>query len=384
MRKIRVAFFADMLIENFDGAARTIYQIIQRIDRSRYEFFFITGSAPGPDFPYKYYLVPSIEIPKNEDYKMAIPALAFFEMNNAMLIFKPDVIHISSPSFLGRYALDYGRNHQIPVITIYHTHFISYIDYYFKDAKFLIDAVKAFVISRNKSFYNGCDLVLVPSQSLMDELAGYDFDSDKMKLWPRGMNVSLFSPDKKNSNLKKEYGLDRPVVLFASRLVWEKNLITLVSIYEKNEVEGRPFTFVVAGDGVAREELQEQMPKALFLGKLDHEALSIWYASADVFLFTSETETYGNVVVEAMASGLPVVVANAGGPNDLVNQFVTGIKCDPRDAEAFYAAVKLYMTDQQLRETIIDNALQYARGLDWDQLTATYFDMVAGMQSQSK
>ncbi|MBK7223014.1 MAG: glycosyltransferase [Saprospiraceae bacterium] len=132
MRKIRVAFFADMLIENFDGAARTIYQIIQRIDRSRYEFFFITGSAPGPDFPYKYYLVPSIEIPKNEDYKMAIPALAFFEMNNAMLIFKPDVIHISSPSFLGRYALDYGRNHQIPVITIYHTHFISYIDYYFK------------------------------------------------------------------------------------------------------------------------------------------------------------------------------------------------------------------------------------------------------------
>ena len=382
MRKIKVAFFADMLVENFDGAARTIYQIIQRIDRSRFEFFFITGSAPGPDFQYKYYLVPSIEIPKNEDYKMAIPALAFFEMNNAMLIFKPDVIHISSPSFLGRYALDYGRNNHIPVITIYHTHFISYIDYYFKDAKFLIDAVKAFVISRNKSFYNGCNRVLVPSQSLMDELAGYDFDVSKMKLWPRGMNVSLFSPEKKNTHLKKEMGLDRPVVLFASRLVWEKNLTTLVSIYEKNEALGSPYIFVVAGDGVAREELQQQMPNAVFLGNLDHEALSIWYASADVFLFTSETETYGNVVVEAMASGLPVVVANAGGPNDLVDQYVTGIKCDPRDADAFYAGINLYMTDEQLRSTIVKNALQYARSLNWDQLTATYFEMVASMTSQ--
>lgn len=379
MRKTRVAFFADMLVENFDGAARTIYQIIQRIDRTRFEYFFITGSAPGPDFPYKYYLVPSIDIPKNEDYKMAIPALAFFEMNNAMLIFKPDVIHISSPSFLGRYALDYGRNNEIPVITIYHTHFISYIDYYFKDAKFLIDAVKSFVISRNKSFYNGCDLVLVPSQSLMDELAGYSFDESKMRLWPRGMNVSLFSPEKKSVRIREEYGLDRPVVLFASRLVWEKNLATLVAIYEKNEALGRPFAFVVAGDGVAREELQHQMPHALFLGKLDHESLSIWYASADVFLFTSETETYGNVVVEAMASGLPVVVANAGGPNDLVNQYVTGIKLDPRDADAFYAGIQLYLTDELLRTTITQNALQFARSLDWDQLTASYFEMVESM-----
>lgn len=383
MRKIRVAFFADMLVENFDGAARTIYQIIQRIDRDRFEYFFITGSAPGPDFPFKYYLVPSIEIPKNEDYKMAIPALAFFEMNNAMLIFKPEVIHISSPSFLGRYALDYGKNNSIPVITIYHTHFISYIDYYFKDAKFLIDAVKAFVISRNKSFYNGCDLVLVPSKSLMEELAGYDFDSSKMRLWPRGMNVTLFSPDKKNLQIREAHGLNRPVVLFASRLVWEKNLATLVAIYEKNESLGRPYSFVIAGDGVAREELQQQMPFALFLGKLDHASLSIWYATADVFLFTSETETYGNVVVEAMASGLPVVVANAGGPNDLVDQYVTGIKCDPRDADAFFAGIQLYMTDGQLRSTIIENALQFARSLNWDQLALTYFSMVEDMHNQS-
>ena len=377
MRKIKVAFFADMLTENFDGAARTIYQIINRIDKSRFEYFFITGSAPSAQFPFKYYLVPSIDIPKNEDYKLAIPALAFFEMNNAMLIFKPDVIHISSPSFLGRYALDYARSNKIPVVTIYHTHFISYVDYYFKDARFLVDAVKSFVISRNKSFYNGCDLVLVPTQSLMEELKSYDFDAQKMQLWPRGMDTGLFSPHKRDLTVLTSFGIKKPVVLFASRLVWEKNLTTLKEVYQLNEGAGSPFQFVVAGDGVAKEELQTLMPSALFLGKLDHETLSVWYASAFAFLFTSDTETYGNVVVEAMASGLPVVVANAGGPKDLVTQFKTGIKCQPTDAQAFFDALHQLYTNDDLRIGIIQQSLEFIKSLNWDRLVENYFEKVS-------
>lgn len=368
-----------MLVENFDGAARTIYQIIKRIDIEKYEYFFITGSAPASNFPYKYYLVPSVDIPKNEDYKLAIPALAFFEMNNAMLIFKPDVIHISSPSFLGRYALDYAKANKIPVITIYHTHFISYIDYYFKDARMLIDAVKAFVISRNKSFYNGCDLVLVPSQSLLEELSGYGFDQTRMLIWPRGMNTALFSPQKKDTNLLIQAEIHKPVVLFVSRLVWEKNLMTLKDIYLLNEAAGRPYQFVIAGDGVAREELQQGMPHALFLGSLQHEELSQWYATASVFLFTSETETYGNVVVEAMASGLPVVVADAGGPRDLVVSYENGIKCTAKDANAFYKAVQHLLTDNELRDKIIQNGLNYAKNLNWDKLVQQYFEKVHGL-----
>ena len=210
-----------MLVENFDGAARTIYQIIKRIDTEKYEYFFITSSAPASNFPYKYYLVPSVDIPKMRIINWPYP-LCLFEMNNAMLIFKPDVIHISSPSFLGRYALDYARANKIPVLSIYHTHFISYIDYYFKDARLLIDAVKAFVISRNKSFYNGCDMVLVPSQSLLEELSGYGFDQTRMVIWPRGMNTAMFSPDKKDAGLLLKEDIHKPVVLFVSRLVWEK------------------------------------------------------------------------------------------------------------------------------------------------------------------
>ena len=368
-----------MLVENFDGAARTIYQIIKRIDTEKYEYFFITGSAPASNFPYKYYLVPSVDIPKNEDYKLAIPALSFFEMNNAMLIFKPDVIHISSPSFLGRYALDYARANKIPVLSIYHTHFISYIDYYFKDARLLIDAVKAFVISRNKSFYNGCDMVLVPSQSLLEELSGYGFDQTRMVIWPRGMNTAMFSPEKKDAGLLLKEGINKPVVLFVSRLVWEKNLMTLKDIYLLNEAASQPYQFVIAGDGVARDELQQSMPNALFLGSLQHEALSQWYATSSVFLFTSETETYGNVVVEAMASGLPVVVADAGGPSDLVVSYENGIKCTPKDAPAFYEAVKHVLTDKVLREKIIQNGLSFAKNLNWDKLVQKHFEKVEGL-----
>ena len=112
MRKIKVAFFADMLIENFDGAARTIFQIINRIDTEKYEYFFMCGQPPEGYFPFRYYAVPSVDIPKNEDYKIAIPALAYFEMNENMKNFDADVIHISSPSFLGRYAVDYGKRQQ--------------------------------------------------------------------------------------------------------------------------------------------------------------------------------------------------------------------------------------------------------------------------------
>ncbi|MFM2395143.1 MAG: hypothetical protein RLZZ546_3126, partial [Bacteroidota bacterium] len=242
--KVKVAFFADMLVENFDGASRTIFQIIKRINKEKFEFFFICGEPPKSNFEFKYYVVPSIDIPKNEDYKIAIPALSFFELNNAMTIFKPDVIHISSPSFLGRYAVDYGHWHQIPVITIYHTHFISYIDYYFKDIKFLIEPVKSFVISRNRSLYNGCKTILVPAPSLIEELESYGFMRSKMKLWRRGMNTNLFSPSKRNNNLKFS---SKPIVLFVSRLVWEKNLKTLAEVYKINEEKGCIFDIVIAG-----------------------------------------------------------------------------------------------------------------------------------------
>jgi glycosyltransferase involved in cell wall biosynthesis len=321
-------------------------------------------------------VVPSFDIPKNEDYKIAIPALSFFEMNNAMLIFKPDVIHISSPSFLGRYAVDYAESHNIPCITIYHTHFISYIDYYFKDIKLLIDPVKAFVVSRNRSFYNSCDIVLVPTNALIEELASYEFEESKMRLWRRGMNTNLFSPSKKDESIKHFLPSKKPVVLFVSRLVWEKNLQTLIDFYKVNEEKGSAYELVIAGDGVAKAELQSKMKNATFLGNLSHEELSNWYATGDAFLFTSDTETYGNVVVEAMASGIPVVVADAGGPKDLVEQGVTGIKCHPHKAIEFYDSIHEILNNEELKNTMITNALAFSRSLNWEVLAKEYFAMV--------
>lgn len=380
MEKIRVAFFADMLTENFDGAVRTIYQIINRIDEDKYHFLFFCGVKPGIDFKYEYFEVLTVEIPKNEDYKLAIPALSIFELNSRMNEFNPNVIHISSPSFLGKFALDYGNWNNIPIISIYHTHFISYIDYYFRDVKFLIDPVKSFVISRNKSFYNHCQLTLVPSKALMEELISYDFDPHKLKLWRRGINTLLFSPTKRNHTLKQEFNITKPVVLFASRLVWEKNLSTLIAVYHKI-VEENKFQLVVAGDGVAKKELEMEMPAAIFLGNINHEELSIWYASSDAFIFTSNTETYGNVVIEAMASGLPVVVADAGGPKDLVSHDYNGVKCSPMNEAEYYAGLKKVITDITYREHIINNGLAFAKDLSWDVLVNEYFTFITELSN---
>ena len=247
--------------------------------------------------------------------------------------------------------------------------------------RLLIDPVKAFVISRNKSFYNDCNIILVPSQSLIEELATYGIDSKKMRLWRRGMDTSLFSPNKKNLSILHGLPANKKIILFASRLVWEKNLRTLIKVYQQIEANETPFHLVVAGDGVAAKELEEAMPNASFLGALDHHTLSIWYASADVFLFTSDTETYGNVVIEAMASGLPVVVADAGGPKDLVTNYFNGIKCPPQDDASFFNAILEITNNEALRTKFINNGLNFVKNLDWDKLVTEYFTIINELSS---
>ena len=384
-RKIKVAFFAEMLVKDFDGAARTMFQLIDRIPSDRFEFMFFCGTGPEPDFPYPYKVIPSIKIPKNEDYRLALHILALLPLHIDLREFMPDVIHISTPSFLGRFALDYGHSHNIPIITIYHTHFISYIDYYFSKFPPLAHLIKNFVINRNKSFYDKCALVYIPSPSLASELESYHFQTSGFKIWRRGLNTSVFTPTNKDENLFKIYhdqGLK--IILFASRIVWEKNLSTLIEVYKMSERENLPYHFVVVGDGVAKEEIQHEMPNATFPGNLSHTDLCKYYASADVFLFPSDTETFGNVVVEAMASALPCVVADAGGPRDLVDHGVTGFRCVPHDAESYLKALSTILNDADLRENIVQKGLQFAKSMDWKLLADEYFSDIESLAGQSK
>lgn len=380
MRKIKVAFFADILVEDFDGAVRTMFQLIKRIDTVKYEYLFIYGAGPNKLLGFDSLKLPSMPLPINTSYSIALPVLAQKSLHKKLRAFAPDVIHIATPSFLGNFGLDYANRNGLPVISIYHTHFISYVDYYFKHVPVLIKGLKKRIAKGHKSFYNRCDKVYVPSESIKGELCEMGVYPAKMKIWKRGIDTRLFSPYKRGLNfIQRLTGNENPTIIFASRLVWEKNLETLFAIYDLVREKGLRVNLLIAGDGTARKACEERMPGAIFTGKIAHSYLSILYASADVFLFPSVSETYGNVVAEAMASGLPCVIADGGGSRDFIEQGVNGFKCSPYDAAHYVAKIELILNNKLFSAQLAAEGLQRSKELSWEQLAQTYFEDVSSL-----
>ncbi|MEM6965517.1 MAG: glycosyltransferase family 1 protein [Bacteroidota bacterium] len=375
MKKIRVAFFAEILIQDFDGASRTMFQILDRIPKEEFEFIFFCGVPPDKTLGFEVVQLPTFRIPFNSTYRAVFPHFSKRRMRKKLEEFQPDVIHFASPSPLGKFAKEYGLKNNIPVIAIYHTHFITYIKYYLRKVPFLTPFFYRKAIGVTKDIYHDPDLVYAPTQQIIHELKTIcGLEGKNLKLWQRGINPNLFSPDKKdNAFLKKITKNDLPTILFVSRLVWEKNLQTLIDLYELSEKENAKVNFVVAGDGVARKEAERKMPKVHFLGMIDHERLAKLYASADIYFFPSDTETFGNVVIEAMASGIPVVVADGGGPKSFVQNGINGFLCPTKEVRAYWEKIQLLLNDEVLRAKIINNALTFTRTLSWEHLVSIYF-----------
>ncbi len=374
-RKIRVAFFSDILVKNFDGATRTMYHLIERIPDSEFEFLFVCGMGPTHDFRYPVIKVPTIAIPFNPTYRMAFPLLEKKKIYKILDDFSPDVIHIASPSFLGSLGADYKEAKGISALTIYHTHFISYIEYYLRRVPFLVSPSKKIVVWSQKKLYSRMDLIYIPTQAIIDDLLQYGYETERMKIWARGVDHSVFSPENRDNDFIQSITKNtKPNVLFVSRLVWEKNLATLIRIYKLSKAKGNKYNFIIAGDGIAKEKISQKMKDSFILGKVDHTTLAKLYASSDVFIFPSISETYGNVVVEAMASGCPCIIGRGGGSQSLVEDGVRGFLCSPNDAEEYLEKIDLLIENEGLRQSMINNGLEYTSHLEWEVLVSQYFD----------
>ncbi|WP_294347113.1 glycosyltransferase family 1 protein [uncultured Sphingobacterium sp.] len=373
MRK--VAFFTEILVEDFDGASRTMFQLINRIDQQKFNYFFIYGGGPTQFRNFHSYKVPTFKIPVNDDYCLAIPQLIKKKLELALDKFAPDMIHIATPSLLGFFALNYAKRKGIPVLTIYHTHFISYIAYYFKNILPLVKPTEQWMKKAMNNFYNKCDIVYVPTKSILNELQQIGLQQEGLKLWQRGIDAALFNPNKKNlSQLQTITKNNKPTILFVSRIVWEKNIKTLIEIYQQIQAQNLDYNFIVVGEGTAKIIAMQEMPNAIFLGKKSHDELAILYASADAFVFPSVSETYGNVVVEALASGLPCVIADGGGSASLIQHGKNGFKCQPENAAGYVYYLKKILSDASLKKNLITEGLSYVGQLDWNRLSGCYFN----------
>lgn len=375
MKKYKIAFFAEILIDDFDGASRTMFQLINRIPKDEFEFIFFCAVPPKQDLGFEVVVVPALKIPFNETYKIGFPFFDKKRITKRLDEFMPDVIHFASPTPLAALAKKYAKENVIPVIGIYHTHFVSYMKYYFRKIPFLIPFFYKLAKKITKKYYDDPDKVYVPTLAIKKDLEiNCGINNSKLKLWQRGIDSELFNPNKKDKKIIKRITKnDLPIILFASRLVWEKNLQLLIDLYKLYNSKNIPVNFIIAGDGVARKAAEKQMPNAHFLGMVDHEELSVLYASSDVYFFPSDTETFGNVVIEAMASGLPCVVANGGGPRSFINNGHNGFLVPPNEVHIYFEKIQQLLNDPELNRRFVAEGLKTTRAMDWDYLASIYF-----------
>jgi len=216
--------------------------------------------------------------------------------------------------------------------------------------------------------YGRCDRILVPSESTRQMLIAAKMNPRKLRLWTRGIDTTLFAPLKRAPALRERWGVDarRPAILYVGRLSHEKGLGMLPAFQSALHRRGIEHRLILVGEGPMREELQARCPDAMFAGALRHDDVAACMASADMFIFPSETDAAGNVVLEAQASGLPVVVADAGGPREYMVPGVTGVTHSARDVEGFAYEVARLLRDHGRRHAMADAARSYALTLTWE------------------
>lgn len=271
-------------------------------------------------------------------------------------------MHIATPDLLGFRAMRWAQASDIQIVSSYHTHFTSYLKYY------NLEMLELLGWKFLAWFYSQCKHIYVPSPSMADELNEQGID-DGIRIWARGVNTKNFNPDKRDMEWRRSVGFadDKQVVTFVSRLVWEKDLQTFVDVVSKLDSTVQP---MVVGDGPARKELEHMLPQAHFTGFVTGEELYRAYASSDIFLFPSETETFGNVTLEAMSSGLPCVVADATGSRSLVESGVNGFLAPPRNTKEFARCVKTIAEDEELRTNMGKAARQKAVVYSWENVNS--------------
>jgi glycosyltransferase involved in cell wall biosynthesis len=283
--------------------------------------------------------------------------------------FQPDLFHIATPDLLGLAALWTARKWKTPVVASYHTHFASYLDYY------RLGILEGAIWSYMRWFYRQCLHVYVPTKSMEAVLRSHGIDGN-LRLWPRGVDSMLFNPAKRSNAWRAQRGIadSEIVVAFVSRLVAEKGLNVVVDVMRGLSDRHAAYRALIVGDGPERKNIESSMPNAIFEGHLTGEELATAYASSDVFLFPSETETFGNVTLEALSSGLPAVVANATGSNALVQDSVNGFLVEPRNQAAFLERVHQLVKDGELRRRMGTAARISAESYDW----SAVLDQIAG------
>ncbi|MFT9055941.1 MAG: glycosyltransferase family 1 protein [Ethanoligenens sp.] len=369
---MKVAYFCDTFAPQINGVSTTLEKLRAYALKNNIETVFLVPDYPETQPSDKnVYRFLSFPLFFYKECRVVIPPV--FKAEKILDEFKPDLIHAYSEFGISLAAIRYAKKKNIPIVSSYTSNFNSYLHYY------NMDLVSPILENYLNWFHNNCALTFCPSEMTREYL--FQKDIKRVDIMRRGVDPSRFSPTFRSDAFRKKSGVKEGALLFTyvGRISPEKDLdILMESITSIKAAYGDKAAFAIVGDGPYLHEMKQRMGnKAHFTGFLKGRDLSVAYASSDVFVFPSTTETFGNVVLEGMCSGLPAIVPNAGGVVETVTHGQNGLIVLPRDSAAFTNAMKRLLDSPRLCMAMRDRALQTAQTRSWERVFELLFDRYA-------
>lgn len=360
--QMNIAVVTETYPPDINGVAHTLSKIVEGLEQNGHVLWLIRPRQQANDTAitkdrYREILVKGLPIPFYKQLRMGLPAKR--ALTRLWSHQRPDIVHIATEGPLGWSALQVAKKLKLPVSTDFRTNFHAYSQHY--GIGWLSGAIMAYL----KKFHNAAQATMVPTAQLQDELSHAGFRH--LSVVPRGVDTEAFAPSHRSALLRRTWGADDDarVLLYVGRLAPEKNIKLVIQTYQNLKRQHEDIKLVLVGDGPTREALEKAHPEVIFAGFQTGEALASHYASADIFAFASLTETFGNVTLEAMASGLAVVAFDHAAAGELIQSGVNGMLARAHSEVDFEMGVQALLNNKELMQLLAQQACASARALSW-------------------
>jgi phosphatidylinositol alpha 1,6-mannosyltransferase len=341
---VRVAIVAESFLPHVNGVSNSVIRTLEHLRRTGHEALVIAPDTPHGEEPadriydgIRVHRVPSWMFPKVTTLPLGLPLPRILRVLRG---FEPDVVHLASPALLGWGGVKAARRLGVPTVAVYQTDVPGFA------ASYGIGMTERAAWAWFRHLLRMADRTLAPSTATMESLVAHGIP--RVHHWARGVDLIGYAPSARDEALRQHWSPDgKPIVGFVGRLAPEKHVERLTSLAAAGDVQ-----VVIVGDGVDRPKLQSAMPTAVFTGALYGQELATAYASMDVFVHAGEHETFCQVVQEALASGLPVIAPDAGGPRDLVTPWRTGLLLGVKEFEAQLPNAVAHLLEERQRYSV--------------------------------
>ncbi|MGA7982075.1 MAG: glycosyltransferase family 1 protein [Chromatiaceae bacterium] len=365
-KHLRVAVITETYPPEINGVANTMGHLVVGLEVRDHQVDLVRPRQPreAPMPGHRVMLVPGLPIPGYPELRFGLPV--YWRLRRIWRERRPEICYIATQGPLGHAALRAARSLDVPAITGFHTQFHHYSRHYG------LGALRHQIMRALRRFHNRSDATLVPTAELRDELTARGFHG--VHVFSRGVDTHLFSPQRRNAGLRRAWGCTETdlAVLYVGRLASEKNIGLAVEAFEGICSEAPSARFVLVGDGPELPRLRKTHPQFRFTGTKTGVELAEHYASCDLFVFPSLTETFGNVVPEAMASGLPVIAFDYAAAGSHIRNRENGITVRSADRASFVRRAVEAARDRPKLRSLGEQARLTTRELSWERVLEVF------------